>query len=231
VDEDVVVAGAAVSTVDLPEITPDRSRHRPDNPMVGATSIATDPCQGKQTLTFRQGRAMDEGAEDDSAPPLSLAVVLAQHHLALHLLPHREGLHAVTPQVNTAAVVLQSIGPRNAPRNPTEENAGAVMHRLIREDAHHPQSEEETQALLPNQDAIAHVHHQDLDQAAMIEMARLASLHHAVDAPLRSPKTDRPSVLILSRTVTPLVHADPIAAAVDNVLEAAPEMPRGVRHL
>jgi hypothetical protein len=105
------------------------------------------------------------------------------------------------------------------------------MHHLIREDAHHLQSVEETRALLLNQDAIAHVHHQDLDPAVMIEMAKLACLHHAVDVPLHSPKIDRPSVLILSRTVTPLVHADPIAAAVDNVLEAAPAMPRGVRHL
>jgi hypothetical protein len=106
VDEDVVVAGAAVSTVDLPETTPDRSRHLPDNPMVGTISIVTDPCQGKQTLTFQSGRAMDEGVEDDSAPPLSLAVVPAQRHLAVHLLPHREGLHAVTPRVNAAAVAL-----------------------------------------------------------------------------------------------------------------------------
>ena len=105
-DEDVVVVGAAVSTVDLPGTTPDRHRHHPDKLMVGAISIATDPRSEKQTRTCQRERAMGEGSRGDSAPPQSLVVVPVQHRLAVHLLPDREDLHAVTPQVNAAAVDL-----------------------------------------------------------------------------------------------------------------------------
>jgi hypothetical protein len=229
VDEDVVVAEAVVSTVDLPEITPGRSRHHRGSPMVRVIFIATEPCPEKQTRTFLQGRVMGEGVGDDSAPLLSLAVVPVQLHLAAHLLPDREELHAAIHPANAAAVVLQSIGTPNDLPNPKEVNADAAIHHPTREDAHHLQSVDETRALLPSQDAIAHVHHLELD--SMAEMAGLACPHHAVDVPLHSPKTDRQSVLMLSRIVTPLTYADPIAAVVDNVLEAAPEMPVDVRHL
>jgi hypothetical protein len=168
---------------------------------------------------------MGGGTGDDSAPLLSLA----QLHLAAHLLPDRGGLHAVIPLANAAAVVLRSIATPNDLPSPREVNAGAAIHHPTLEDAHHLQSVDETRALLPSQDAIAHVHHLELD--SMAEMAGLACPHHAVDVPLHSPKTDRQSVLMLSRIVTPLTYADCIAAAVDNVLEAAPEMPVDVRHL
>jgi hypothetical protein len=80
--------------------------------------------------------------------------------------------------------------PNDLPRA-KEVNVDAVMHHPTREDAHHLQSVEEIRALLPNQDATAHVHHLELDSAAMTEMARPACHHHAVDVPLHSPKIDR----------------------------------------
>jgi hypothetical protein len=122
------------------------------------------------------------------------------------------------------------MGPPNDLSRPNEVNADAVMHRPTREDAHHLQSAEGIRALLPDQDVTAHVHHLELDSGAMTEMTRLAYLHHAVDVPLHFPKTDRRSVLMVSRTVTRLTYADPIAAAVDNVLETALEMHADVRH-
>lgn len=223
---------AVVSIADLPlGITPGRRRHHPDNPMVAATSIAADPCPEKQTLMSQPERAMGEEAGDDHVPPLSLAVVPVQRRLAAHLLLDHEELHAETPQVNVAAVVLQSTGTPKDPSISREENAGAVRYRPIREDAHHLQSAEETRALLPNQDVIAHVHHLEADLATMTEMAMLACPHHAVDVPLHTPKIDRESVLTSSRIVTPLIHADPIAAAVENVLETALKIPVGVRCL
>lgn len=63
----------------------------------------------------------------------------------------------------------------------------------------------------------------------MIEMARIVYLHHAADVPLHSLMIGRQSVLMLSRIVTPPIHADHIVAAVDNVLEPAREMLGGVR--
>lgn len=230
VDEDVAVAEAVVLIVDLLWITPGRHRHHLDNPMVGVTSIAADPCPEKQTRTSQLERAVGEEAEDDHAPLLSLAVVPVQRRLAVHLLDHEE-LHAETPQVNVAAVVLQSPGTPKDPSIPKEENVGVVRHRLIRGDVHHLQSVEETRALLPDQDAIAHVHLLEPDLAAMTEMAMLACPHHAVDVPLHTPKIDRQSVLTLSRIVTPLLHADPIAAVVENVLETALKIAAGARRL
>jgi hypothetical protein len=230
VDKDVVAAEAVVSTVDPPGIIPDRSHRHQGSPMVPTISIVTDLHLERLTRTFRQGKAAGEGAEDVNAPRLSLAAVLVQRHLAVHLLSDREDLHAVTPQVNAVAVVLLSMGTLNDLLRAKEVNADAVMHHPTREDAHHLQSVEEIRALLLNQDATAHVHHLELDSAAMTEMARPAYLHHAVDVPLHFPKIGRRSVLMVSRTVTQLTHADPIAAAVDNVLETAPEMPAGVRH-
>lgn len=230
-DEDVVMAEAVVSIVDLLGVTPGRHRHHPDNPTVGVTSIAADPCPGKQTPTFQLERAVGEEAGDDHAPPLSLVIVPVQRHLAVHLLLDHEELHAETLRVNVAAVVLQSPGTPKGPSILKEENVGAVKHRLIREDAHHLQSVEETQALLRDQDAIAHVHHLEPDLATLTEMAMLACPHHAVDVPLHTPKIDRQSVLTLSRIVTPPIHADPVAVVVENVLETALKMLAGVRRL
>jgi hypothetical protein len=106
VDKDVVAAEAVVSTLDPPEIIPGRSHHHQDSPMVPTTSIVADLRLERLTRTFRQGRAAGEGAEDVNAPHLSLAAVPVRRHLAVHLLSDREELHAVTPQVNAAAVVL-----------------------------------------------------------------------------------------------------------------------------
>jgi hypothetical protein len=52
VDEDVVAVEAVVSTVELPEITPGRSRHHQDSPMFRVISTATEPCPERQTRTF-----------------------------------------------------------------------------------------------------------------------------------------------------------------------------------
>ncbi|KAI4730771.1 hypothetical protein E4T49_01237 [Aureobasidium sp. EXF-10728] len=54
-----------------------------------------------------------------------------------------------------------SVSPRRT--SPHEENAGTEIRHPIREDIHHLQSVEETQTLLRNQDAIAHVHLLELD--------------------------------------------------------------------
>jgi hypothetical protein len=106
VDKDVVAAEAVVSTVEPPEIIPGRSHHHQGIPMVPTTFIVTDLRLERLTRTFRPGRAAGEGAEDVSALVQSLAAVLVQRHLAVHLLSDREGLHAATPQVNAVAVVL-----------------------------------------------------------------------------------------------------------------------------
>ena len=106
VDQDVVAAEAVVSTVDLPEIIPGRSHRHEDSPMVPSISIVADLRLERLIRTFRQGRAVDEGMADVNAPRLSLAAVLVQPHLAVHLLSGREELHAVTLQANAAAVVL-----------------------------------------------------------------------------------------------------------------------------